>query len=197
MTRLVHKTWETLQAINIIHFRWLKSHDGNDLHDIADLLAKEGAQSNHTHPTDFSQTKEEIKKIITTEGDKLWNEKWTNPIYSDYCRQTKAFFPEIDWIKIQQLLRLSKYLLSKVIQLVTGFNNMNHHTSRKTNPDVTNTCTLCHKGDETGIHLATECSGVDPKYQFKLGHNWTIQQLVALATSPAVARLLEVRGGVG
>ena len=93
-----------------------------------------------------------------------------------------------------ELLKLSKRILALIVQFVTGFNNMNHHTQRKVGRAQLPTCRLCDEGDETGWHLATECEKVDSSLQFNPDHDWSVDQLVALVTAPAITHLLEVRG---
>ena len=96
------------------------------------------------------------------------------------------------------MLLFDKATLARMVQFISSFNNMNHHTERKRQNGTPQepTCTLCCEGDETGWHLATECPVIDPDIQID-PDNWTVSQLATLVGSPVIKDLLKTRGGAG
>ena len=135
-----------------------------------------------------------VNMIIRDYTTKKWIREWlSNP---KYCRQTKQWMRVPDAEKISQLLKLSKRQLSLVIQLLTGFNNMNNHTARISQSATTDaSCRLCGHGVEDAWHLATECTKIKSKVEniFDPTVSWTVAQLMEFIELEEVTYLLENR----
>ncbi len=186
--------WKELQESNTIKFRWTKSHSGMEGNELADTLAKEGA-----HSTELGMPGRSTVKMVAREA-KLqakieWIEEWQKD--PTYCRQTKLWLTVLDAIKIAQLLKLDKQTLSRLIQLITGFNHMNNHTARKAvDADLgADKCRLCKAGVEDAWHLATQCVVIRAKVLdiFDPREGWTVPQLVEFSKIKEVALLLSER----
>jgi len=96
--------------------------------------------------------------------DSWWTRDWqsafrepNHPMY----RQTKFWFPIPDKGKSLSLLTASRQHLGHLIQFITGHAFMARHNAliaaSKGDDAVSKECTLCGEGDETPIHLVTEC----------------------------------------
>ena len=114
---------------NKVTFRWIKAHQGNRLLDKADILAKEGASSKHLHPHIPKTNKDEITATIRESTNLMWRADWTREDKAHQYKQCKLWFPDIEPDKTEELLKEDKATLSKMIQFLSGFNNMNHHQS--------------------------------------------------------------------
>ena len=67
-----------------------------------------------------------IKKTLDTLKIEVWDNNWTN---SDptYAQQTKQWFPNINLLKTNQLLKLTQKGLGLCIQFLTGHNWLLRH----------------------------------------------------------------------
>ena len=77
-----------------ITLRWIKAHVGYEGNELADELAKKGSMNQGdlelNPPIPHSYTKSQNRKYIT----QLWNTMWR---LLPTCRQTKIWFPEVNW----------------------------------------------------------------------------------------------------
>ena len=99
-------------------------------------------------------------------------------------------------------MKYSKKEVSKVDQLITGFNNLKKHTARKTVPfeAYKARCRLCNKAEETGWHLAFECHFTRKEAKHlranKIKHNWTAKQMVDFVNTDIIDQMLTERGAL-
>ena len=59
---------------------------------------------------------------------KEWNNKWVN---EPTCRQTKRFWPSIDWNASKEIRTLGRENLSKMLQIVTGHGFNKYHLGKE------------------------------------------------------------------
>ena len=88
---------------------------GNEL---ADTLAKEGAQSMQP-PVAKRLTKSYIKNIINFSFYDKWEKRWHKA--KEY-RQTKIWFPDLDPNKAKKLLEQPREVYSRLVRWITGHN---------------------------------------------------------------------------
>ena len=124
------RKWRRLSRDNSIDLRWIQAHANSAGNKRADQLAKEGGQDQENladNPLLFQPIPDiykTIKTAIRKRTDKLWNN-------STSCTQTRHWFPRIDRRKTYNLMRLTRSQMTKAVQLITNFNNLNHHQERK------------------------------------------------------------------
>ena len=75
-----------------------------------------------------------------------------NPIQ----KTTKIFFPELNRKKADSLMKLDRYTLSNMIQIISGHNRLNYF-EWKLDPMKNATCRFCQWEDETAWHLIGMC----------------------------------------
>ena len=188
------EVWTRLAEKNQVKMRWVKAHSGHQGNELADTLAKEAVETLPEPETPTAIQMKKVNMIIRDYTTKKWIREWlSNP---KYCRQTKQWMRVPDAEKISQLLKLTKRQLSLVIQLLTGFNNMNNHTARISQSATTDaSCRLCGHGVEDAWHLATECTKIKSKVEkiFDPTVSWTVAQLMEFIELEEVTYLLENR----
>ena len=136
---------------NYITINWVKAHNGYSLNEIADELAKTGAEANGPQRK-IEITDAQIKSIIDTDTEKAWNREWVN---CEGHRQTKLFFPKVNKAKAIALYNNSKSVYSQLVRWITGFNGLSYHNNKINPAEYPDpTCHICEEGvDETSAHL--------------------------------------------
>ena len=128
-----------------------------------------------------------------------WDKKWKEGIG---YRQSKLWFPTVYHEHRGQFnTGFHRRQLGKIVQFITGFNNMNHHQWVVTDKKVKDICRACDNDEfeETGWHLAFECDAVAVSARVHLnvftltGKDWSKEGLLAFINSPTVARLMNTR----
>ena len=136
-----------------IGISWIKGHADHTGNELADLLARKGAELTVATvapelPVPFSAVKQEIKSHFEKKWQRLWDSR-------EDCRQSRIFFPKVNRGKLKKLCRKSKNSLNILIQAGTGHALVNHHTHQWVDGD--DECELCLEGEETTEHLYFEC----------------------------------------
>ncbi len=126
-------------------------------------------------------------------------------------RQTRHWLPVPNKIKSYEIIKLDRDMLGKCMQFITGHARMNRHqnlvdsVAGDGDREITlPTCRLCGNGEETPLHLVTECDetiwdarriiggqGIypdprDPRIAIK----WGVEKLVQFLTLPELQPLL-------
>ncbi len=156
-SRTTTDTYQALKSLaetNTVTIHWIKAHVGFIGNERADTLAKEGANelSIGCEPR-APISKSVFKRHIDLELRKEWNEQWKN---RKDCRQTRIVFPEINPKKGQEMRKLKRDTLSRMVRALTGHDFRNRHNSIVEQRDFCK-CRLCQEGDENLDHLITEC----------------------------------------
>ena len=105
---------------------WIKAHVGHDGNERADQLAREAVKNSQVGvntPQSWACYKAQLKEDIYTE----WERRWTN---DNAYRMTKIFYPKPDSNKAKKILKLNREQLKKLIELVTGQNNLNYMNNK-------------------------------------------------------------------
>jgi len=96
-------TWKVLSELNVKSvLAWIPGHQGIELNESADLLAKEAARDIYTSRLSAPSfvTYNDAAKIAADITRKSWQRKWGQDVCGTYTRQlipeveTKVFFPE-------------------------------------------------------------------------------------------------------
>ncbi|MCF6239054.1 MAG: hypothetical protein L3J79_09665 [Candidatus Marinimicrobia bacterium] len=132
--------------------RWIRAHSGHEGNEVADSLAKEGATActdPPPMPAPYALFRQEVKDKMVG----VWAEKWKS---EDLGRQTKIWFPTPAPNLTKNLLKLSRYELGHVVQIITGHNYLNYHLHNQSKVDSP-LCRYCQEDQETSWHLIADC----------------------------------------
>ena len=92
--------------------------------------------------------KAQLKEDIYNE----WARRWTN---DNAYRMTKIFYPKPDSNKAKKILKLNRGQLKKLIELITGQNNLNYMNNKVYGSE--DLCRFCEEEEETFDHIINEC----------------------------------------
>ena len=186
----------SLTRTNRVEIIWTRAHVGTEGNERADELAKQGAQS--TAPPRY-QTKISMK-VVKTKIEAYfmaeWKKSWKN---LGPCRQTRFWWPRPNAQKSKYLLSLPRPTVARLVQAITGFNNLSYHCYNMEYSDLS-VCRLCWNGREEFIHLADECPDLFPEREEWFGiwgpsREWTIEGLIGFLGNPKVEYLMSTRPG--
>ena len=211
--------WDSLNKLAQhvkVTISWIKAHVGHDGNEQADELAKAGAALRHSDNDEVEDLTEipapySYLQLKSNEG---LNHQWRQKLFSErdkdgkpMYRQTKFFYPHPDKNKAQLFLKQERPVLSQVIQFITGHAHMRRHNNvisrSSTDQDETNPmCRLCGQGEESPIHLVTECGELHflsvklfglgnhfPQQRRSDGFLWTASHLLRFIASSQVQSL--------
>ena len=136
----------------ILH--WIKGHAEHDGNEIADRLAKAGAEMEPTElDTQTEITKSHFKGVVQEGLVQQWDREWKE---STTCRQSKLFMPGTDPNIAKILLKLDRRNLGLAIQALTGhcFLRYHQHNCKKADSPL---CRLCGEEVEESWHILTNC----------------------------------------
>lgn len=136
-----------------IGIEWIKGHADYTGNELADYLARKGAEMicysvAPEVPLPTSTVKQRVKDHFLAE----WQNRW---IQSDDCRQSKIFFPKVDGKKVKKLSKLKRDTLNLLVQVGTGHALVGYHLGKWT--ALNDTCELCLEDEESIEHLYFEC----------------------------------------
>ena len=167
-SQLVLDTVAELNLIGDIQLGWVRGHASCRGNLMADRVAKTAGQLPVVTQI-LPLPRCEIKKQILSWLHRRWNQEWESyPL----ARQTKTFFPAIDFKKSQQILQLGRKPLGRFIRLVTGHCSLRSHCHR-VNQDENEMCRLCGADPETFLHFLMDCpSLIDARRDVFEGDAW-------------------------
>ena len=145
--------------------------------------------------TNIRPNKAWIKNQLQIRIRSEWEERWTNS--NDY-KNTKLWFANLRPKCSKELLALPRIEAGLIIQFITNFSNLNHHTNKK-DKRITPLCRICGDGREKPRHLATECDPLNTTSRLHLGafqadtRKWDMAGLRSFVLSRSVRRLLTNR----
>ena len=174
---------------------WTAAHVGTEGNEKADQLAKAGALKPDMQQINVpnSQLKAEI--------DRCFRERWAHE-WEKYkgARQTKFFYPGPDKKKAKEVMSFDRRQLGRYVRVVTGHNNLLYHRNNVDPVHNDSMCRFCGEDVETFIHFATDCPARWRERRDMLlvyiGDSlmdWAPNQLLRLAYTPEINRLLEMR----
>ena len=118
-----------------------------------------------------------FKKEISDCIQKEWTEEWQK---NQTCRMTKIFYPNPDRSKAKQLLNLSRKKIRRLIEVITGQNNLHYVQNKIKKTD--HLCRLCEEGEETFDHFVNDCPCLRQARQDHSGlnkieksHGWAVR----------------------
>ena len=85
---------------------------------------------------------------------KLWTTEWTN---QPTCKLSKNFLPFPSKHKRKEILKLSSSQMRRLVELITGQNNLNYVQSKINPGHISKLCRSCEEVEGTFTHLINEC----------------------------------------
>ena len=177
-----------------LKINWIKAHNNYEGNELADLLAKDGAAGLGNGPLVTTKiarkvANTKIKRYIENE----WNIRWRN---GKDARQTKIFFPKIDLSKSQQITKLSRVTLGKVIRAISGHDFRKRHEGLMKGITTSN-CRFCGNEEETSSHVINQCPRLAKKrmdyFRTPMGTEvnptWKPEQLAAFLSDPTISEM--------
>ena len=152
-THTIEQTTRELNDLgraNKVLLRWIPAHKGHDGNEVADRLAKNGA-NNCDEP--------ELVKLPIPRG--VCYAALRRKTISEWCRTFAICPPKVFYTMWRDrfsrgLLKMSKRDLRVATQILTGHADLNYHL-RKLNRDIAPTCSLCQEENETVEHVLARC----------------------------------------
>ena len=142
-----------LGRVNKVTVRWVKAHINIEGNEIADALAKQGAQAGAGTIINLLPTMNRQKACIR----EFYYKKWSNEfVLNKQARQTKLFFPKPNKNRSLELLNRSRKDLAMLVMCCTGHNFLRKHRFLQKRIDVSK-CRLCDYEEESSLHIISHC----------------------------------------
>ena len=148
------KSLNELGAKNKVHLRWVKAHVGIPGNEVADFLAKRGTSLGEGPSNELLPSLAKQKVEIKTYFQQIWSKAWN--AYQE-ARQTKIWFPIPDIKKSLEVLNMKRGNLSRLVQFLTGHNNLKRHRNIQNGVIDPESCRLCEEDEESSYHVIAEC----------------------------------------
>ena len=132
---------------------WIKAHTGHIGNERADEIANKTVNENVIY-TGVDPPGSFAKSELLEATYEIWTKEW---LEYPHCRQSKNFLPTPDINKKNEVLKLGRCRLRRLIEIITGHNNLNYPQSKIYPNDVSELCRFCEEEDETFEHLLNEC----------------------------------------
>ena len=151
---------------------WVRSHTGEcSGNSVADDLANEGRLLPEV-ATDAPKTPWAlIKSDLIKKVNAYWSFMW---MQQNTCRQSKDFFPKVDYSRSFELLTLTRKQWSKIVALMTGHCGLARHLFLCSDPfdeeSTPPTCPRCEEDDDTARHYFSQCPALYRIRQEIFGH---------------------------
>lgn len=148
----------TLATNNKVKLIWIPGHKGHEGNEKADELARMGSEQKFQGPEPavglpFSTIKQFLKEELIAKHLDYWR---TLP----GLRQAKEFIKKPDSRTTNELLKLTRNELRKVVGILTGHNTLNRHLhimGIRGSP----LCRRCDREEETSKHVTCDCTEFD------------------------------------
>merc|ERR1711974_41886 len=150
-----------LSTTNNVELHWVKAHVGYIGNELADKLAKAGADDiNNISPVLPNRPNNIARNMLREKVLDFWNKWWEEQ--DNMYMSTKRFFPKADKSKTMDILGCRRPIYSAIVQFITGFNFLNSHeykVQKARDPDTSFSplCRLCKQDEESTYHLLSHC----------------------------------------
>ena len=137
-----------------VELEWVRGHNNTTGNEMADTLARVGAEEakeiSYSSPFTPASIKR-MKSMINQEFITRWQTRWSQ---GDSYRVSKLFLPNVP--TNASLLKMSVKELQRLSQILTGHGLYKRHL-RHWNEIDDYQCSLCNEGDEDSFHLWQYC----------------------------------------
>ena len=145
-----------------IDIKWIKGHNNNTGNEVADYLARVGAQKAKEIAYAFPYqpiTSKEVKKFVHEIIIESWQQRWNN---QKTCRISKLFCPKVNDNTHVVKMRIKD--IQALSHIVTGHGLFKSHLQHWN--DIHNfQCELCQEGAEDTWHLWEYCPTLERERQ--------------------------------
>ena len=114
---------------------------------------------------------------------------------------SKIFLPEPHIGKSKEILQLARGQMCRLIEIISGHNNLNYLQSKIYPHDVSELCRFCEEEDETFDHLIFECpcfriarQDIFLDRDFKGTLDWKPHELLKFCNNPQIYEALTFLG---
>ena len=193
-SKIVLRTIEALNTLGHgVNLYWVRAHNGNNLNEMADDLAKLA-----TEPfvdQDIEISKSVIRNEVLFKLREVWNSEWD--AYAE-ARMSKMFYPSQNKSKAKEICSLSRYQLGRLIRITTGHNQLMYF-QHVVDPTKNPICRLCLSYPETFYHWVESCPAFDAARQDAfageavMGSDWSIDRILRFASDERIVRALAGR----
>lgn len=179
-----------LARSNRVTLMWVPGHEGISGNEIADELARAGAEQPFIGPEPFCGTSRShlMEELREWEND-VKNNYWNN---IPGIRQGKRFLA-FSKKKAKEVLTLSKTELRTLTGLFTGHCPLRYHLNKIGKSD-NRVCRFCSDDDETAEHILCDCEAVARKRLTHLGRGFLSPHEIR---GLAVRKILGFYGSLG
>ena len=177
-----------------ISIKWIKAHIGYPGNEYADELAKKGTELRPYGPEPIIPlNKTTIHNQIHNWTHSQWEARWENRTDS---RQTAIFFDKICPRKSNEIVKLHKHSIGRVVRALTGHDHRNRHNNLLEGND-TGACRFCNAELETPSHIILHCPRL---LQTRIEHfksfeadtivrSWDVKRLTSFLTVEHIAAM--------
>ena len=174
---------------------WIPAHKGHAGNELADKLAKKGAEESDAAymipiKTPHSAMRRKIREGIRAE----WREQWQQMNTANHSR---SFYGGPSVGKAAFVCKLARLELGRFIRIITGHNNLNFFQT-KIGLYRSRLCRFCGEFDETITHLMNVC----PRFKAERANiflgktpgpdmSWSVRQLLAFSYIPGINEAFE------
>jgi ribonuclease HI len=195
-SRTVLNAVKALQALGqrkLVHLQWIKAHNNSVGNDLADTMAKQGANNPTTQPSPIlPMALVQVKAVTAEHTVAVWQKQWN---LHKHCRQTRLYFPGPDRSRSHAILRFTRKETGILIRNVTGHNFMQYHRHNVHNW-IDPECRLCQQADEESNHVIRDCPAIVALRLKYFGESylekdwaWEPAHLLAFLQDPEIAIL--------
>jgi ribonuclease HI len=168
-SKLVHETKTKLNALgaqNNLSLSWVPAHCGIEGNEIADALAKQGANDKFIGPEPYvGVSRSEIKTKIKRRLVIAWNQYWNS---CEGLRHSKNFIRGIDSNRSKIILNYPRKNIRLIIGFLTGHYPLKARL-KLMQLGTDDECRWCLEEKETAEHLLRECEALANLRRIHLG----------------------------
>jgi ribonuclease HI len=159
-----------LSSTHRVKLTWLKAQEGKIGRSTATLLARKATElvlpdPAPVIPVPSNQFKTDIDEDVT----RRWNRRWQK---LPTARQSRMFWPEVNKTRSMELLRQGREDFGWMVQMLTGHNYFNRHSSLVNDTDLSE-CRFCLEAEEDSEHLLCKCPALEAERLRLLGSTRT------------------------
>ena len=174
---------------------WIPAHRGHDGNERADVLAKRGSrETGKARYLDVQVPRAAIKARIRGEVYREWESEWRAMKTANHAR---SFYGGPSPGKAKFVYKLARLELGRFARIISGHNNLGFFQTKIGLADTAE-CRFCKQGNETIMHLFSECPCF-MSFQMSILQNkipstdmkWSVRDLLNFSYVPGINEAFE------